>query len=208
MKMLRLTVPAAALAALCTLPALAVPTATRPSDTLANLEVAYNGESNAHARYLAFATKADQEGYGQVAGLFRAAARAEEIHAQNHAAAIARLGGTAKATLETPLVKSTRENLTAAIAGETYERDTMYPQFLAAARAARDKDAVTTLTYAKTAEAEHAKLYKLALANLEGMKGESPKYYVCTVCGFTVKVMDFKKCPSCFNDKDKYVVVV
>ncbi len=197
----------AAAATLIAAPAVAVPSADRPSQTLDNLMTAYNGESNAHARYLAFATKADTEGYGKVAGLFRAAARAEEIHAQNHAAAIAKLGGVAKAVIAPADVKSTKENLEAAIQGETYERDTMYPEFLKAARAAGEKGAVQTLNYAKTAEAEHAKLYQEALNNLDQMKGESPKYYVCTVCGYTVKVVDFKKCPSCFNGKDKYVVV-
>lgn len=193
--------------ALLSAPAAAVPTLVQTEKTVANLMTAYNGESNAHARYLAFALKADQEGYGKAAGLFRAAARAEEIHAQNHAAVIAKLGGVAKANIETPVVKSTKENLEAALAGETYERDTMYPEFLAAAKAAGAKDALQTLNYAKTAEAEHAKLYKDALANLDQMKGESPKYFVCTVCGYTATSLDIKKCPSCFNGKDKYVVV-
>lgn len=188
-------------------PAAAVPTLVQTDKTVENLMTAYNGESNAHARYLAFALKAEEEGYGKAAGLFRAAARAEEIHASNHAAVIAKLGGVAKANIETPTVKSTKENLEAAIQGETYERDTMYPEFLAAAKAVGAKDAMQTLNYAKTAEAEHAKLYKEALAKLDQMKGESPKYYVCTVCGYTTKSMDFKRCPSCFNSKEKYVVV-
>ena len=76
-----------------------------------NLETAFNGESNAHARYLAFAEKADQEGYFQIASLFRAAARAEEIHARNHEVEIKKLGGTAQAKIEKPDVKSTKENL-------------------------------------------------------------------------------------------------
>ena len=195
------------LAFVATLMLTAVPAAAAPGKSLANLQAAFNGESNAHARYLAFAEKADKEGYGKVASLFRAAARAEEIHAQNHAAAIAKLGGVAKAVIAPADVKSTKENLEAAIQGETYERDTMYPEFLKAAKAAGEKGAVQALNYAKTAEAEHAKLYREALNNLDQMKGESPKYYVCTVCGYTVKVVDFKKCPSCFNGKDKYVVV-
>src|ERR1039458_7607719 len=101
------------------------PTADPAKLTLQNLETAFNGESNAHARYLAFAEKADQEGYFQIAGLFRAAARAEEIHARNHEVEIKRLGGTAQAKIEKPDVKTTKENLQAAIKGETYERDVM-----------------------------------------------------------------------------------
>jgi rubrerythrin len=172
--------------------------------TLDNLQAAYNGESNAHARYLAFAQKADLEGYGKAAGLFRAAARAEEIHAGNHAVVIKKLGGTAQATVETPVVKSTAENLEAAIKGESYERDTMYPQFLKQARAEHNRDAVETFNLAKTAEAEHARQYTTALRNLADMRGTGQTYYVCTVCGYTTTNLDFEKCISCFSPKHKY----
>ena len=188
-------------------PLAAKPVVSTTTKTLDNLQAAYNGESNAHARYLAFAQKADEEGYGKAATLFRAAARAEEIHAQNHAVVIRDLGAEPKAVIEPAVVKSTRENLQAAIAGETYERDTMYPDFLAAAKAEGVRSALQTLNYAKTAEAEHAKLYQAALDKLDEMKGKGDNYYVCTVCGMTVKVVDFAKCPSCFNPKDKYVAV-
>jgi rubrerythrin len=175
--------------------------------TLQNLQAAFNGESNAHARYLEFANKAQAEGYGPVASLFRAAARAEEIHANNHAAVIRRLGGVPQAKIEKTVVKSTRENLEAAIKGETYEKDTMYPEFLKEARLVANKDALQTFNYAKSAEIEHAKLYTDALKNLDKMKGKAVTYYVCTVCGFTTTKIDFSKCPSCFNPKEKYVQV-
>jgi len=178
-----------------------------PGKTLDNLQAAFNGESNAHARYLAFADKADEEGYGKAASLFRAAARAEEIHAGNHAKVIKAMGGTPKATIETPDVKTTAENLEAAIAGESYERDTMYPEFLAAARAERNTDAIETFNYAKTAEAEHATLYQQALDNLESMRGEGQTYYVCSVCGYTTTNLNFAKCISCFSPKEKYEAV-
>ena len=176
----------------------------KTSASLESLQDAFNGESNAHARYLAFAKKADEEGYGKVASLFRAAARAEEIHARNHAEVIKKLGGTPSAKIEAAVVKTTKENLQAAIDGESYEHDVMYPLFLRVARAERNNDAVQTLNYARTAEAEHAKLYTAALNNLAQMKGPGQEYYVCTVCGYTVKKMDFAKCPSCFTPKHKY----
>ncbi|MDT8070281.1 MAG: ferritin family protein [Terriglobia bacterium] len=176
--------------------------------TLANLQTAFNGESNAHARYLAFSKKADAEGYGEVASLFRAAARAEEIHANNHAAVIKKLGGKPEAKIETPAVKTTKENLEAAIKGETYERDSMYPEFLKQARQIRNTDAIQTFNYAKTAEAEHAKLYTAALNNLEKSKGTKAKnYYVCGVCGYTVEKITFTKCPSSFTPIDKYETI-
>ncbi len=175
--------------------------------TLDNLQAAFNGESNAHARYLEFAKQADKEGYLQVAALFRAAARAEEIHANNHAVVIKKLGGAPQAKIEPAVVKTTKDNLEAAIKGETYERDTMYPEFLKEARAVVNKDAIQTFNYAKSAEAEHAKLYTDALNNLDKMKAKTIAYYVCTVCGFTTTKLDFNKCPSCFSPKEKYVQV-
>jgi rubrerythrin len=173
--------------------------------TLENLQTAFNGESNANARYLAFAKQAQSEGYGEVASLFRAAARAEKIHATNHAAAIEELGALPKSHIEAPAVKSTRENLEAAIKGETYERDTMYPDFLKQARADRNSQAVRTLNLAKTAEAEHARLYAAALASLEQLKGtKEVSYFVCPVCGFTALEAKFSKCPSCFTPKEAF----
>lgn len=180
-------------------------TAHAAPSTLANMQAAYNGESNAHVRYLAFATQADKEGYGGVASLFRAAARAEEVHASNHAAVIKKMGGNPQASIENPTVSSTRNNLQAAIKGETYERDTMYPEFLKQARLDRNTEAIKSLNRAKTAEAEHAKLYAAALASLDNSKGSKAlAYYVCPVCGFTVPVVDFQKCPSCFTPKEKF----
>lgn len=179
--------------------------AAASSKTIDNLQAAFNGESNAHAKYLVYAKQADKEGYAEVASLFRAAARAEEIHANNHAAVIKKLGGTPTNKIETPTPKSTKENLQDAIKGESYERDNMYPEFLKEARAAGNKDAVETFNFAKTAEAEHAKLYTQALNNLDKSKGKAGKtYFVCSVCGYTTEKLDFAKCPSCFSPKEKY----
>jgi rubrerythrin len=184
-----------------------VPKTAPATKSLQNLQAAYDGESNAHARYLAFAKKADEDGYPAVARLFRAAARAEEIHAANHAAVIKKLNAVPTADLKAPDVKSTSENLKAAIAGESYERDTMYPDFIKQARIENNRDALQTFTYAKTAEAEHATLYGDALRNLDAWKGAKKTFYVCTVCGYTTTNLNFEKCISCFNSKEKYVVV-
>jgi rubrerythrin len=175
------------------------------TNTLDNMQAAFNGESNAHARYLAFAKQADAEGYGEVASLFRAAARAEEIHAGNHAAVIKEMGAIPQAKIDAPEVKSTRENLEAAIKGETYERDTMYPEFLKLARADRNKAAIKSLNFAKTAEEEHAKLYTAALSNLAHLKGtKASTFLVCPKCGFTTRETNFSKCPSCFTPKEEF----
>ena len=176
----------------------------KKATTLDNLMKAYDGESNAHQRYVEFAKKADEEGFGQVASLFRAAARSEEIHAAGHAEVIKKMGGTPKADLKKPEVKSTKENLEAALKGETYERDTMYPEFMKQAKAEKNKDAVQAFNYALSAETEHAKFYKDALDHLDQWKTGKKDFFVCSVCGYTVTKIDFEKCPVCTSPKSRY----
>jgi rubrerythrin len=172
--------------------------------TVENLQTAFEGESNANVKYLAFAKKADEEGYLMVASLFRAAARAEEIHKNNHADVIKKMGAEPKAEIKPAEVKTTAENLKSALEGETYERDKMYPDFLAEARASNNRDAVRTFNLAKTAEAEHAKLYSEALANLDAWKGAKTTFFVCPTCGFTSKDALLEKCPVDFTPKNKF----
>jgi rubrerythrin len=182
-------------------------TAAAAGTSMDNLQAAFNGESNAHAKYLAFSKMADKEGFGSVASLFRAAAAAEKVHADTHASVIKAMGGVPKADVKPADVKSTKENLEAAVKGETYERDTMYPEFITTAKTEGNKDALKAFNFAKTAEAEHAKMYAQDLASLATLKGKTQTYWVCTICGYTVPKIDFEKCPSCFNPKDKYVEV-
>jgi rubrerythrin len=178
-----------------------------PSKTLDNLMAAYNGESNAKAKYTEFAKKADIEGHAGAAALFRAAAKAEETHAATHAAVITKMGGTPKAEIKLPDIKTTADNLKAALEGETYERDKMYPEFIAEAKAAGNKDALRAFNFAVSAEAEHAKFYADAGANLQAWKA-AKTFYVCPVCGKTVLAVGFEKCPVCFTAGDKFVKVV
>ncbi|MCX7011872.1 MAG: ferritin-like domain-containing protein [Candidatus Sumerlaeota bacterium] len=175
--------------------------------TLENLQTAFNGESNAHAKYLEYAKAADKEGYAKVASLFRAAAQAEQVHADNHDDVIKRLKGRSQAEIKLPPIKSTAENLDDAIKGETYEAETMYPAFIEKAKAENLPEAVRTFNYAQTAETGHAKLYKEAKEKLAELKGpEGQAYYVCPTCGWTVKKEDFtfKKCPVCFTAAKMY----
>jgi rubrerythrin len=171
--------------------------------TMSNLQAAFSGESNAHARYLAFAEKADTEGYAGAASLFRAAARAEEIHAANHANVIKKFGGLPSTKLDSPMVGSTRENLAAAIKGETYERDEMYPAFIRQARSDGNSEAARTFSFALSAEAEHAKLYAEGLTSLEKMSA-SRVFYVCPTCGFTTATPEFERCPTCATPKELF----
>lgn len=182
----------------------AAPAADNNAKTLANLMEAFNGESNASAKYKEFAKKADEEGYTKVASLFRAASRAEEVHLNNHAVVIKKMGGTPKADIKVPEIKTTEENLKSAITGETYERDTMYTDFMIEARRAGNTDALRTFNFAKTAEAEHAKLYSDALANLAKWRDGKTTYFVCPVCGYTTSNPNLEKCPVDFTPKDKF----
>jgi rubrerythrin len=179
-------------------------TPTPAKDTLSNLQTAYNGESNARATYLAYAEAAKAEGYLKAAALFNAAARAEEIHASNHAVVIRKMGGIPKADVKTPKVGSTLENLQGALKGESYERDSMYPAFLNQARKDGNVDAIQTLNLARNAEIEHAKLYQQALDNLAGWKAAGSTFYVCPVCGWTSTSLPAERCPSSFTPKSRF----
>jgi len=144
---------------------------------------AFAGESQANRKYLAFAKQAEKEGYPQVAKLFRAAAEAETVHAHAHL----RVAGG---------IKSTAENLKAAISGETHEFEHMYPEMITAAQAEGNKDAERSFTFANKVEKVHASLYEKALANLD-KKQENLDYYVCSVCGYTCENEPPEKCPVC-----------
>ena len=150
--------------------------------TVENLQEAFAGESQANRRYLAFAEKAEREGYAQIARLFRAAAAAETVHAHNH---LKVLKG----------VKSTTENLQEAVAGETSEFREMYPRMIAAAQAEGNKDAERTFNFANEVEKIHAALFQKALKNMDDKK--MTDVYVCSVCGYTVEGEAPENCPVC-----------
>lgn len=159
------------------------------SNTDKNLAAAFAGESQANRKYLAFAKQADTEGHSQAAKLFRAAAEAETIHAHTHLKVMGK-------------IKSTAENLKAAVEGETFEFESMYPDFIKEANAENNAAAVRTFNLANEAEKVHAELYKKALANLES--GESYDYYICTVCGHIAEKGAPEKCPICGAKSQAY----
>ena len=152
------------------------------SKTKKNLQEAFAGESQANRMYLAFAKKADQEGYPQAARLFRAAAAAETVHAHAHLRAMKGINSTA-------------ENLKSAISGETHEFKEMYPKMIETAKEEGDKAAERSFSYANTVEEIHAGLYSKALEALEAP--EECDYYVCSVCGYTCENEPPEKCPVC-----------
>lgn len=159
------------------------------SKTEKNLKDAFAGESQANRKYLAFAKKAEQEGYMQIAKLFRAAAEAETVHAHNH---LKELGG----------IKGTSENLDEAIKGEVFEFQNMYPQMIKDAEEEGSKGALRSFTFANEVEKIHADLYKKALESIG--KNIEVDYYVCQICGHTAEGEAPDKCPVCGAGKKAY----
>jgi rubrerythrin len=157
-----------------------------------NLKAAFAGESQANRLYLAFAKKAEEEGYTQAAKLFRAAAEAETVHALNHVQITGR-------------VKSTLDNLGTAVSGETYEFTKMYPEFLATAKLEDAKQAAWSFNVANKVEKVHAGLFQKAIDAIKNKKElEKVDYYVCSVCGNTVEGSAPEKCPVCGSPREKY----
>ena len=160
--------------------------------TLNNLKTGFVAESQANLRNLVFAMKAEQEGYSQVARLFRAIAEAEAVHAFNHF----RLLGA---------VSSTQDNLESAFERENLAAST-YPQFVREANEEGNTSVATVLGYSRDVERGHASLYKKAQAHM--MAGEDTEYYVCQVCGYVSDGSLPDVCPICGAPRDKFRKVV
>lgn len=185
-------------------------TKVKPVKTIENLKAGIKGETTASAKYAAFAEKAKAEGHDTIAKLFEAASKSERIHAANHTKVLASLGEKMDDFKPEFEVKTTKENLQAAIEGESYETTTMYPQFQKEARAEKAEKAVKSFTWAFDTELKHLAFYKNALAALE-TKTENTlpfNYYVCPTCGNTYdKATVDKKCAFCGTTKDKFTMV-
>lgn len=155
------------------------------ANTIENLKEAFAGESQANQKYLAFARKAEKDGFPQVARLFRAAAEAEAIHAYGH---LNNMGG----------IGSTLDNLQDAVEGETYEFTKMYPPMVEQAEAEGHK-AKTMLRWALEVEKVHAKLYTAAMEAVKAGKDLDAdlEIYLCPICGDLEFGKPTEKCPVC-----------
>ena len=164
--------------------------------TAENLQDAFAGESQANRKYLAFAKKADEDGYPQVAKLFRAAAEAETVHAHAH---LRVMGG----------INDTAENLQVAIDGEGFEFQKMYPEYLAEAEEEDNKPAVFSFKNALAVEEVHHGLYTKALnAVKSGNDLPENRIFVCEICGNTVYGEAPDKCPICGAPKAQFFEVL
>lgn len=162
--------------------------------TIDDLKEAFAGESQANQKYRAFAKKAQQEGFPNIARLFRTTAEAERIHAEGHLRA-------------QEGIASTRENLQSAISGETFESTTMYPPMLEHALAEGHR-AKLMFGFALKVEAVHAELYKRALEAIEqGKDLTEMHFYLCPVCGHIEFGAAPATCPTCGAAGSKFVQV-
>ena len=161
--------------------------------TQADLEAAFAGESQAHMKYLAYSARAEREGLPNVARLFKAAAYAEQIHATSHFKTLKGVGKTV-------------DNLSAAVGGETYEVEEMYPAFIEVAKLQGEKAAARSSTWAYEAEKVHAKLYSAAKEAVDaGGDAQVGQVHVCSVCGWTGEGELPDECPLCKAKKEKFV---
>lgn len=177
--------------------------------TVKNLKAAFTGETTASAKYAAYAKKAKEEGFTQIAILFTATSKSELIHANNHRAVLEDMGEAVPAVNPQFSVKTTQENLADAIAGESYEITTMYPEFMTAANSADNQLALTSLNYAYRTEQRHKPLYEQALAALQSNKVATlpGQYLVCPTCGNTYDAVPPKRCRISMTPSERFIKI-
>lgn len=160
-----------------------------------NLANAFAGESQANRKYLAFAKKAETDGYPQVAKLFKAAAAAETVHAHAHLRAMGD-------------IKSTAENLQGAADGEGFEFKEMYPPYVKEAEESGEKMAEISFKNALAVEEIHFGMYNKAIEAVQGGNDlPERKLYVCGVCGNTVYDQAQENCSVCGAPQTKFTEI-
>lgn len=175
-----------------------------------NMHDAYKGETTAHFKYAAYSKKAKDEGHHEIALLFKAASGAEIIHANNHKVVLMKMGEAIPEIIPEFSVKSTAENLKEAIEGESYEFNTMYPEFITNANAAGNYMAQISLTYAYKVEQKHRDFYVAALAAMEAGKDNTLAkiYFLCPTCGNTYATTAPSRCEISMTDSKLFIKVI
>ncbi len=157
------------------------------TETEKNIETAFIGEIKAYFRLQSFARKAEEEGYPQIALLFRAIAEAEFVHARNYFSFMEK-------------VNSTEENLKFSFEKETFVSGVTYPEFIKKAWEDDNKGAIWWFTASRNADERHAKLYRHALDHMIAERNTT--YYVCTHCGWIEDGHLPEECPNCHKSKE------
>lgn len=177
--------------------------------TIENMQAAFKGETNATATYAVFSKKANEEGYKEIALLFKAASMSENIHAQNHKIVLEELGVAVNNVTPNFTIKSTKENLEYAISGEAYEVAEMYPSFLKTANAANNQLAMVSLNYAYKTEIKHKAFYEKALTELNNnnVKSLPTVYFICPTCGNTYENTASRRCGISMTSGEKFIKI-
>jgi rubrerythrin len=192
----------------CAVAAAAVNGCKKQDGTVENLKKAITGETTASAKYAACAQKAREEKFDKIARLFEAASKAEAIHAKKHLVVLEAAGVKMDPITPQFAVKTTKENLADAIKGESYEIETMYPEFIKKAQEEKKDDAAASFNYAFQVEKIHKQLYTAALEalNKDDMKALPDAYSVCPVCGNTFGATVPAQCDICGAPKKDFIV--
>lgn len=174
--------------------------------TAANLRNAHGGESMAHMRYIVWGDRAQEEGFPNVARLFRAIASAETVHASNHFRELKdQIGDALCASMAVFGLGSTSQNLQGGINGETYEINEMYPTYLETAKFQDEKGAQLSFHYAIEGERTHRALFQKAKEAVDsGKDTDLGAVHVCLVCGWTYEGELPDVCPICGAKADKF----
>jgi len=160
------------------------------SKTQKNLAYAFAAESKASIRNDAFARKAEAEGFGSIARLFRAVSEAESVHARRYL------------LLMRGKVGSTEENLQSAFQSEIKANVDEYPSLIKEATEEGEEAALKAFSHARDVEDRHAELYKKAMNNV--LAERETVYYVCQVCGYVAEDEAPQNCPVCGAVKGKF----
>ncbi|WP_372755005.1 rubrerythrin family protein [Labilibaculum sp.] len=186
-----------------------IPPNEAKSKTISDLQEAFKGETTASTKYAAYSKKAEQEGFYNIALLFKAASTAEKVHANNHKSVLIEYGESIPEFTPDYTVKTTAENLQDAIDGESYEITTMYPDFLKDASNSKSQLAQISFNYALEVEKKHQTMYKNALVALNNNSvSKLPQaYYICPTCGNTYDQTPSERCGISMTSSDKFLKI-
>ena len=175
-----------------------VSSAAHAASLVTDVQNAWRSEVLARRHYLVFARRAEEEGFGEIASLFRAISQAEAVHAARHLRIIERLGGSATEPDDRPSYGPTFENLEFAAKQEFQERGRNYAALLNEHDEAEDQEVVRSFALARAAEAKNERLCTEALQRFDDLRGSARKtFYVCPVCGYITEARTFTLCPGC-----------
>ena len=182
-------------------------------ETISVLRTAYQNEMTAFHAYIAYAEKAESEGYPNIAQLFMAIANSESIHARNFKRILTELKVDLKDILPPKItVLTTKENLKYLTEKEIREIDQMYPLLIKRIKPEKHEAAIDTMSWAWKSEEQHRDLLKkihsgtgmLFKAMAKIIEVTLMHFFVCQVCGSTVLKLPTKACLICGNPVSNY----